>query len=143
VRGGFKDELMSKEYVARGNGFDIHFTWFGDYLLARVEGLHDNLEITVAYWKMVFDECAKWGAKRVLVLENLIEAGENLDTQETFERLLAIVVDKDLRIAFVDRNETNWAFQEHVTLLAREQGIVVRLFTQQRDAVTWLRHGID
>lgn len=143
LRGGFKDELMTKEYAARGDGFDIYFTWFGDYLLARVEGLHDNLEITVSYWAMVLDECTRRGAKRLLVVENLIEASMDTNAQETFERLLALGIDKSIRVAFVDRNESNWAFQEYVTLLAREQGIVVRIFAQQRDAVTWLRHGID
>ena len=134
---------MAKEYVVHGDGFDAYFTWFGDYLLARVEGLHDNLAISLAYWKTVFAECARWLAKRLLVLENLIESGENMDPKVIFEHLLALMIDKNLRIAFVDRNESNWAMQEQITLMAREEGIITRIFTQQRDAVTWLRHGID
>ncbi len=134
---------MAKEYATRGDGFDIYFTWFGDYLLARVEGEHDNFEITMAYWKAIAEECAKRHAKRLLVVENLIEDGENQDAQKMFESLFALGFDSDVKVAFVDRNEASWAFQEHITLLAREQGIVARIFTQQRDAVTWLRHGID
>ena len=134
---------MPQEYKAQGEGFDIYFTWFGDYLLARVEGPHDSLAITVGYWTQVVAECKRRGAQRLLVLENLLkESMDGHSSQEIFDAIYTLGFD-GVKIAFVDRNEVRWAEQEHISLLAREHGIVARMFTQQRDAVTWLRHGIE
>jgi len=133
---------MPQEYKAQGDDFEIYFTWFGDYLLARVEGLTDSLGTTVAYWSMVAAECRRRGAKRLLVVENLKgEIGE-VPAEEIFQKLIVLGFE-GIKIAFVDRSETRWSVQEQVSLMAREHGITGRVFTQERDAVTWLRHGID
>lgn len=131
---------MAAVHTVAGDGFDVHFSWDGDVLAAEVEGLHDSFAISLAYWKMIAAERKRIGAKRVLVLENLEETVASELALEVFEHLVNLEL-QGSRIAFVDGVDNHRSVQEHVAILARENGIMAAIFAEENQARSWLRHG--
>jgi len=123
-----------------GEDFEVHFSWDGDILAARVTGPHDSLAISRAYWKVIATERARIGAKRLLVLEELEETAASEMVLQLFEHLLKLEL-QGSRVAFVDAVDSQRSEQEHVAILARERGIVAAIFSDENEARTWLRHG--
>lgn len=125
-----------------GDGFDLSLEWRGDYLRAQVDGPKDSFEISLAYWMAVAQACHDRAADRLLVVENLAEAGRPIDLERLIDAIVALGF-RDIRVAFVDLVESHLKAMEHGEILARERGIVGRVFGREDEAERWLRHGLD
>ena len=132
--------MASKQYTVVGEGFEIRFSLTAGILRAQVEGPHDSFDISLAYWKAISEERRRCGARRVLVIENLVEDGNPEETLALFGELVELGFD-GCKVAFVDLGSEPRSVHEHVAILAREHGILAGVFGQENEAEIWLRHG--
>lgn len=129
--------------TVEGDGFTLTFSWHGDYLRAQVDGQHDTFEISLEYWTRIADECERRRAKRVLVVENLAEAGQDeVHLPQLVDAIVALGF-HHIRVAFVDLIDAHLQAMEHGEILARERQITGRVFSDENEAVNWLRHGVE
>ena len=133
---------MSSVATIFGKGFDLRLETRGDYLRAQVDGLHDSYEISLGYWTEVAKACHERGIRRLLVVENILEEGDPLMLEQLVDAIVALGF-RDIRVAFVDLMQSHLAAMEHGEILARERGIVGRVFGDEGEATRWLRHGED
>jgi hypothetical protein len=125
-----------------GKGFELRLESRGAYLRAQVDGLHDSFEISLAYWTAIAQACHERKVTCLLVVENILEAGDPLMLESLVEAIVALGF-RDIRVAFVDLMQSHLAAMEHGEILARERGIVGRVFGDEGEAERWLRHGED
>ena len=123
-----------------GEGFDLTFEARGGYLRAQVDAARDNFEISLGYWQQIARECHERGSTHVLVVENIPEAGNPLDMERLIDSVIALGF-QNIKVAFVDLFDEHLQAMEHGEILARERGIVGRVFAQESDAERWLRYG--
>lgn len=133
---------MPAEHCVRGDGFVLTFSWHGDHLRAQVDGEHDTFQISLGYWTLIAQECHRRAVQRVLVVENIVEAGNPIDLPQLVDAVVALGF-RDIRVAFVDLIDAHLKAMEHGEILARERGIIGRVFSDERDALRWLRHGVE
>lgn len=122
--------------------YELRFTDRGDYLTALVKGDQDSAGITLAYWREIASECARRGATRLLVCDDL--RGEPASPQD-FTRLAGALQGSGLehvRIAFHEPVSANLRLVEHGELAFREAGFTLRVFGSEREAEVWLRYGV-
>lgn len=107
------------------------------YIYAYVEGSKDSLEISINYWKRLFEECAEKGIPRLLVEENL---GENLSAAETFSLAseLPKLAKGPVKVAFVDRFTDHDDLNQFGEMVASNRGLRVRVFPDAAEAERWL-----
>ena len=127
--------MTPKDYVLR-------LDHRGDYLRAQVDGERDGFEISLAYWTEIAAACHARGTRRVLVVENIQEAGDPLMLEGLIDAIVALGF-RDIRVAFVDLIQSHLAAMEYGEILARERGIVGRVFGDEGEADRWLRLGED
>lgn len=123
-----------------GQGFELLLQWRGDYLRAQVVGEHDDYAISLGYWTEVARACHERKAERVLVVENLQQTGREVDLERPVDAIVALGF-RDVRVAFVDLVESHLEAMEHGEILARERGVVGRVFGREQEAERWLRYG--
>jgi hypothetical protein len=108
------------------------------YLRAFVSG-DDSLEVSLAMWRMARGQCERFNAKRLMLVEAL---EGNVPVEEA-----GLVVDEIVRLGFID---TRIAFvdeqgeprnDEHAETLALENGLAIRVFTDEATARLWLLYG--
>ncbi len=130
---------MSGSRIVEGPGFKIRYDVEPGYLRAHVYEGTDSLEVSLAMWRMLGDECRTAGATRLLLLEELKGSIDREGIEETIDAMdhagLAA-----FRIAFVellDDIEGN----EYGEILCLERGIIVRVFSDEDTARRWLLYG--
>lgn len=123
-----------------GDGFELLIEPRGDYLRAQVNGEHDSFEISLAYWSGIARECHARGTTRLLVVENIREAGNPLDLERLVEGIIALGF-HGVKVAFVDLIDEHLKAMEYGEILARERDITGRVFAHESDAERWLRYG--
>jgi hypothetical protein len=133
---------VSSVATVYGKGFELRLETRGGYLRAQVDGLQDSFEISLAYWTAIAQACHERGVTSLLVVENILEAGDPLMLETLVEAIVALGF-RDIRVAFVDLMQSHLAAMEHGEILARERGIVGRVFGDEGEAERWLRHGED
>lgn len=106
-----------------------------------MDGPHDSFEISLGYWTEVARACHARQVERLLVVENIAEPGQPIDLERLIDAIVALGF-RDIRVAFVDLVESHLKAMEYGEILARERGIVGRVFGREDDAERWLRHGI-
>lgn len=129
-----------KQHTVAGEGFEVHFSLAAGVLRAQVDGPHDSFDISLAYWTQIAEVRRRYGARCVLVVENLMENGRSEDTLALFEKLIGLGFE-GCKVAFVDRGSELRSMHEHVAILAREHGILAAVFGEESEAEIWLRHG--
>ena len=120
--------------------FQIVFSRHPFGLKAHVsgEGVFGN---TVAYWRAIVAELDKRPSKGVLLLDEM--TGTPL-SEEQWRQVVEVMKDGPLaqvRIAHVKPMGLDKI--EYCEIFAVEAGIQARVFTSERDAVLWLRHGLS
>ena len=115
--------------------------WRDDYLRALVDGPHDNYEISLGYWTEVARACHERGTRAVLVVENLQQPGQAVELEQLVDAIVALGF-REIRVAFVDLVDSHLKAMEHGEILARERGIVGRVFAREDEAERWLRYGV-
>ena len=130
---------MSTPRTVDGPGFRIRFELHQGYLRAFVFDGTDSLQVSLAYWRMLADECRAVGATRLLVLEELLSTVDTAD----IDPLIEVMVDggiASVRIAFVELLD-DIAGSEYGEILCRERGITIRTFSGEDAARRWLLYG--
>ena len=106
-------------------------------LKVKVEGIKDSYEISIAYWREIGAECARLGASRVLVEEDIPDAVSYSDMYRIASELPEMF--RDITIAFVDRHAEQAELNEFGELVAQNRGVYGRFFTDTAAAEEWLR----
>lgn len=132
--------MASTQRKIVGDGFELHVSVVAGILRAQVEGPHDTLAISMAYWTKIVEERTRSGLQRVLVIENLEETGSLDDLMPLLDHLIKLDL-VGCKVAFVDSGSSQRSAQEHMTIVAREHGILAGVFGDENEAMIWLRHG--
>lgn len=122
------------------SSFDISFSTHPAGLRARVRG-EGTLENTVAYWSAIVAELAKRSVPGLLLVDEM--RGDPL-SEEQWRQLVDAMKGGPLdrvRIAHVKPNGLQKI--EYCELFAIEAGMHARVFSNEADAVMWLRHGLS
>lgn len=130
---------MTGTRLLHGEGFSVSIAQVDGYVRAHVFGGRDSLEVSIAMWTLLAEQCRQLAARRLLVIEDLEAA---LDFSEV-EQLVDAVIDlgfRGMRVAFVDLQHVSNA-NEHGEILALERGVDARVFSHESAAGTWLRLG--
>ncbi|MFT3898599.1 MAG: hypothetical protein QM719_13075 [Thermomonas sp.] len=125
--------------VLEGDGFRIAFEPNPGFLRAHVTGDEDSLEVSLAIWRLLGNECRVRGASRLLVVEDLPGKLTPAEVGVMVETLYAEGF-PDVRIAFVELAGSLVA-GEHGEILAIELGFTVQAFSREADARHWLMYG--
>lgn len=127
-----------------GAGYRLELDYEAPRLRARVVGGSDtSLAVTGEYWLRIADEVKARGARELLVIDGL--QGEVM-TDPDLERFFALIEGRGLehaRIAYVEARMDQMPRIEYAELMARERGYTIRMFSNETDAMIWLRHGMD
>lgn len=130
---------MTGTQVVDGPGFRICFDDEPEYLRAYVFDGTDSLEVSIAMWRMLIEECTRRGAARLLVLEDLRDTVDLPGIEQVIEAIAAMSVSA-LRVAFVElRDDIQGA--EFGEILCIERGIDARVFSHEAEARRWLVYG--
>ena len=120
--------------------FQIVFSTHPFGLKAQLSGeaVFDN---TVAYWRAIVEELGKRPAKGLLLVDEM--TGDPL-SEEHWRQLVEMMKGgplEQVRIAHV--KPLGLQKIEYCEIFAVEAGMQARVFTEERDAVMWLRHGLS
>ncbi len=130
---------MSNTRVVPGPGFRICFDDAPGFLRAYVFDGTDSLEVSLAIWRMLAEECRSTGATKLMVLEDLLSTVDVPDIKAVvdavFDAGLAAV-----RIAFVELRDDIQG-SELAEIMCLERGMPVRIFSHEADARHWLLFG--
>lgn len=120
--------------------FEIVFSPHPVGLKARVQG-KGSLENTLAYWQAIVAELQARPAPALLLIDET--HGDPLpehDWKKLVEAMKGTVLDR-LRIAHV--KPLGLQSVEYCELFALEAGMHARVFSDEAEAVMWLRHGLS
>ena len=131
---------MSNTRVAAGQGFRICFDDEPEYLRAYVFDGTDSLEVSLAMWRMLADECEATGCSRLLVLEELQGTVTPAEISVVIDAI-AHMGFSELRVAFVELRE-DIQIAELGEIMSIERGLTARVFSQENDARRWLVYGV-
>lgn len=107
------------------------------YLYAFIEGENDSYEISRAAWQEIADKANELGSEKVLIDENIVEAGSFADAY----RLASEIPDMGFgraKIAFVDRFLSQNEINKFGELVALNRGVNGRIFDDVQAAESWL-----
>ncbi len=120
--------------------YELRFEQHPQYLLARVRGAEDSLEISVAYWQRVAAEAIGRGAERLMVIENFPNNASTVDMMSV-GRFLAELGLQNIRIAFVDEHPDQLDRNRVGELVAVNRGLTGKVFADFATAEDWLLGG--
>ncbi len=107
----------------------------GEYLYALVGGEILTPEIAAMYWDEIAEKCLAAGKSKILIEKDFIQsvtAPEILDMGVYLGKIMA-----GRKIAFIDRHK-NESVNELGKVIARNQGVMMRIFDNVEEAVRWL-----
>ena len=107
----------------------------GEYLYALVGGEQLKPEIAKLYWDEIAEECFKLEKSKIMIekeFEESVSAPEMLDMGVYLGNILA-----GKKIAFLDRFR-NESINELGKKIARNRGVMMKLFDNAADAEKWL-----
>ena len=107
----------------------------GEYLYALVSGKRLSAEIAKMYWKEIAEKCSQTDKSKILIEKDFpkhVSAPEMLEMGLYLGSILA-----GTKIAFVDRHK-NEDVNELGKVIARNEGVIMKIFTKIEDAKEWL-----
>ena len=123
-----------------GQGFQLELESHRHYLRAYVHGGADSFEVSMAYWRLLGEACRQEGARRLLVVEDLVPwHATEIDFQRLMESMQRSGLDQ-VQIAYTSL-QTPIDVNELGVIVGMEQGMWTRLFNSERDAALWLGIG--
>lgn len=108
----------------------------GNYLYALVGGESLSPEIAKMYWDEIAGKCAELNKSKLLVEKDFpkhVSAPEMLEMGVYLGEILA-----GKKIAFVDRYK-NEEVNELGKVVARNEGVIMRIFEKVEEAEVWLK----
>ena len=121
--------------------FRIWFRQEDGHLRASVSGYGGNLETTIAYWKAIGEQVREVCPVSLLVVDRMDGGPMPPEQLPQFIDALSGQGFEGMRIAYVEGNVDQLSQAEVAEILACEKGFNVRVFSNEMDAVVWLRHG--
>lgn len=110
----------------------------GEYLYVVVGGETLTAEIAKMYWNEIAEACSKLGKSKILIEKDFaksVSAPEMLEMGVYLGRILA-----GTKIAFLDRYK-NEGVNELGKVIARNEGVIMKIFKNTQDAENWLTGG--
>ena len=121
--------------------FVLEFADRPGYLFVRVTGVNGTLETTVAYWLAIAAQVRARRPACLLIRDDMLGEPPPPPELEQFVAAMAGQGFEGVRVAYVEADGEQVAQVEHGEILAREQGFDARVFSSERQAELWLRHG--
>jgi hypothetical protein len=118
--------------------YDLAFIQKPGYLLAKVTGETDSLEISHQYWIEIITEIEKYQPKKLMVWENF---KTDISTLELFTLVKEICNYQQflhIRIAFVDEHLDQYDRNKLGEMIATNRGFTCRVFSSFEEAESWL-----
>jgi 3-dehydroquinate synthetase len=117
--------------------YEIQFDYKEKYLSALVTGEKDSLEVSLLFWKEIFDECENKNYKRILIQENFRNDISAIDMYILGEKLIEIAP-KNISAAFVDEQIQQMEMNKFTETVIYNRGGKGRAFADHKEAVKWL-----
>ena len=130
---------MIAPVVVDGEGFKIRVEQQHGYLRAYVHDGVDSVAVSVAMWKLLAEQCAKHGAKRLLVVEDLHGTVSPDDIPVVIDAMADFGFAR-IRTAFVEL-QSDIQGSELGQILASERGVTVHVSGDEVAARHWLMYG--
>ena len=130
---------MIEPFVVEGPGFRIRFDVHLGYLRAYVHEGQDSVDVSIAMWHLLGEQCRAQQMQRLLVLEDL---GGTVPEHEV-PRVIQAMIDAGfggIRVAFVELQGHHQA-NEQGEILGMEHGLAVHLSNNEHAARHWLLYG--
>lgn len=108
------------------------------YLYVLVGGKDLSAEIAEMYWNEIAENCAQLNLHKIMIEKDFAESVEPPEMLKMANHLGKILPDS--KIAFLDRYKNEY-INELGKVLARNQGIMMRIFESVEDAEKWLIGG--
>ncbi len=117
--------------------YELTLEYRPQYLYAFVTGEKDSCEISRRYWQEIADECNKSGIKKVLIEEDIKE-NISMSDMYRFASEIPELGFHGVRVAFVDRQESQHQMNQFGETVATNRGLVSRVFNNFAEAEKWL-----
>ncbi|HEX2394710.1 MAG TPA: hypothetical protein VHI78_05150 [Bacteroidales bacterium] len=117
--------------------YNIQFEYHDKYIVALVSGEKDSLEVSLMFWKEIFDECEANKIKRVLIIENFRNDISAIDMYILGEKLIEMAP-KNMMAAFVDNQLQQLEMNKFTETVAYNRGGKGKAFASRKEAEKWL-----
>lgn len=128
--------------IVTGKGYQLEFDFQPPLLRARAsKGGESRLAVTREYWERIAAEVRATGAERLLMVDAM--PGDVLgddDLVRLFEAVVGLGLEA-VQIGYVKMRLDQIPRIEYAELMALERGWHVRMFSNESDALLWLRYG--
>ncbi|HEX8370811.1 MAG TPA: hypothetical protein VF604_19855 [Pyrinomonadaceae bacterium] len=128
---------MNSPYSDGSKPYLIGFERRPDYLYAYVGGEHDSLEISLAFWREIAEECRNAPARKVLIEEDIEESVSMLEMYQIAAEIPQMGF-ANVLVAFVDRFLEQQNLNEFGELVATNRGLRAKVFNNVKEAEKWL-----
>jgi hypothetical protein len=106
-------------------------------LYAFGQAKKDSFDISLSFWKEVTIYCKENGFSKVLVEEDFGTDNSMIDTYEIITQGQKMGL-AGIRIAFVDRHPEQMNTNLFAETVARNRGLIAKVFTDIKEAEEWL-----
>ena len=130
---------MIEPFLVQGPGFRIRFDVHPGYLRAYVHEGEDSLDVSLAMWRMLGEQCRAQGMDRLLVLEDLGGTVADEDVPQVIQAMVEAGFG-GIRMAFVEL-QGHYQGNEQGEILGMEHGLAVHLANSEHAARHWLLYG--
>lgn len=121
-----------------GPGYSLVIEERDDYLYASASGPEDSVDVSIAYWKKVIEECNARGVSKVLVEEDFPNQVTTIEMY-TFMTEISKLLTWQLIVAFVDREADHEDLNLFAETVATNRGAFGRVFSNIESAEEWLK----
>jgi hypothetical protein len=122
-----------------GDGFKVRIEHHHGYLRAYVHDGRDSLEVSIAMWKLLAEQCRKHNARRLLVLEDLDGTVEVDNIDKVIDAMVEFGFEQ-IRTAFVEL-QSDQQGSELGAILLTERGVRIHVGGDEFAARHWLMYG--
>ena len=122
-----------------GEGFKVRFEQHPGYLRAYVHDGRDSLDVSIAMWKLLGEQCRLFNARRLLVLEDLEGTVDVAEVPKVIDAMIEFGF-ADIRCAFVELASDQQG-SEHGAILLTERGMRIHVGGDEFAARHWLMYG--
>ena len=115
----------------------IQYDYHEKFLSALVTGEKDSLEVSLLFWKEIFDECETRKYKRILISENFRNDISAIDMYILGEKLIEMAP-KNISVAFVDDQIQQLEMNKFTETVIYNRGGKGKAFADHKEAEKWL-----
>jgi len=115
----------------------VQFDYLEKYLSAVVSGEKDSLEISLMFWKEIFDESERMGYHKILISESFRNNISAIDMYILGEKLCEMAP-KNISVAFVDDQIQQLEMNKFTETVVYNRGGKGKVFADRKEAEQWL-----